>query len=98
METVKEHDAIIQLSWMSEYELKPDQITMTEASAKRYLEEMLSYTRRSLERKRTFSNTSSESASSTSSTSKKATSTPLGGRASTSASLTREIDDKYEKK
>jgi hypothetical protein len=93
LESVKDYEAVTFLSWLSEYELKPDHITMTDESARRYLEEMLSYTRRSLERKRTFSTTSSESASSTSS-SKKVTSTPLRGTEDTG--LNRAVDEKYE--
>jgi hypothetical protein len=64
------------LHWPSEYELKEDKISLTDTSATRYLEELLTYTRRALERKRTYSSTSSESVTSASSASKR-TSTPL---------------------
>jgi hypothetical protein len=50
------------LHWPSECELKPDRLSLTEASATRYLEELLTYTRRIIERKRTFSSTSEGSA------------------------------------
>jgi hypothetical protein len=76
LDLVSEQETITLLHWPSEYVLKPDKISLTDASARRYLEELLSYTRRALERKRTFSSTSSESVSSASSASKR-TSTPL---------------------
>ncbi len=61
---MKDTESITILHWPSEYELKPDRVTLTEPSAKRYLEELLTYTRRVMERKRTFSSTSSSSVSS----------------------------------
>ncbi len=89
-DAVKENDQVTLLHWPSEYELKPDKVSMTDSSSKLYLEEMLTHVRRLVERKRTISSTSEESTSSMGSHPKdpKITSTPK-------TSITRDIE--YEK-
>jgi hypothetical protein len=97
---VKENDQIALLQWPSEYELKPDKVSLTEASGKRYLEELLSYVRRMIERKRTISSTSSESTSSLGSNPKdpRVTSTPLRQAELGGTGITRDIEYEREKR
>jgi hypothetical protein len=80
------------LHWSSEYEITPDKVSLSEASAKQYLEELLTYSRRVMDRKCTFSSTSSGSASSVGSSSQLATSTPdKSKRMLASTSITRDM-------
>jgi hypothetical protein len=90
-DTVKESEQITILNWPSEYELNPDKVSLTDASSKLYLEELLTHVRRLIERKRTISSTSSESTSSLGSIPKdpKITSTPVSHE---STSITRDIE------
>jgi hypothetical protein len=92
-DAVQDNEMITILHWASEYELKPDKINLTEASAKLYLEQLLTYTRRVMDRKRTFSSTSSGSASSATSSHLQATSTPDKSRQKVlaSSSITRDM-------
>lgn len=62
-DAVQENEMISVLNWVSQYEVKPDKVSLTEASAKQYLEELLAAVRRGLDRKRTFSTSSSSSGS-----------------------------------
>jgi hypothetical protein len=89
---------ITTLHWSSEYEIKPDRVSLTESSAKQYLEELLTYSRRVMDRKRTFSSTSSGSASSIESSSQLTTSTPdKSKRMMASTSITRDMAYVYMK-
>ncbi len=63
-EALKEYDAVGFLSWAGDYEVRPDNTGLTEASSKRYLEDLLTVVRRGIERKRTFSTSSGSSAGS----------------------------------
>jgi hypothetical protein len=92
LDAVKEQEMISVLHWPSEYEVKPDKVSLTEASSKQYLEELLTYSRRVMDRKRTFSSTSSGSASSVGSASQQQTSTPdKAKKMLASTSLTRDM-------
>jgi hypothetical protein len=96
-DAVKESDQITTLHWPSEYELKPDRISLTDASSKLYLEELLANVRKLIERKRTISSTSEESTSSMGSHPKdpKITSTPLRPE---KTSITRDIEYEMKKR
>ena len=77
------------LNWASEYALRADKITLTEASSKKFLEDLMSVVRRQIERKRTFSTTSS---SSEGSFGPKDSSTPASkARMKPSTSITRDM-------
>ena len=88
---MNDDDFISVLRWASDYEVKPDRITLTEAASKKYLEDLLVIVRRGLERKRTFSSTSSSSASSVGAP--KSSSTPARqSKMKPSTSITRDME------
>ena len=60
-EHLKEVPSIRLLSWASSYDMRADGVTLTEGACKQYLEELLTAVRRSLERMRTMSTSSSSS-------------------------------------
>jgi hypothetical protein len=49
------------MHWVGEYEVLHDNSGLTEASSRRYLEDMLTVVRRGIDRKRTFSTSSGSS-------------------------------------
>jgi hypothetical protein len=60
-DALKEYDAVGIMSWVGEYEVLHDNSGLTEASSKKYLEDMLTVVRRGIDRKRTFSTSSGSS-------------------------------------
>jgi len=89
-DAVQDNEMITIVNWVSEYELKPDKISLTEASSKKYLEDLLTVVKRQMERKRTYSSTSSSSASSVGGP--KDSSTPRQAKMKPSTSLTRDME------
>ena len=80
------------ISWIGDYEVKFDRTTLTEALSKRFLENLLTVVRRGMDRKRTYS-TSSSGSSPVSDAAPRASSTP--SRASMmkqNTSLTRDME------
>jgi hypothetical protein len=57
-------DHVFFLNWVSDYEVRFDNRGLTEASSKRFLEELLAMVRRGIDRKRTFSTSSGSSGAS----------------------------------
>ncbi len=77
-DSVSEYEDVHVLNWAGEYDVKYDNSGLTEPSSKRFLEDLLAMVRRGIDRKRTFSTTSSSSGTSVGSSAKtRATSTPL---------------------
>ncbi len=64
MEGLKDYEAVGFMSWVGEYEVLHDNTGLTEASSKKFLEDMLTIVRRGIDRKRTFSTSSGSSAGS----------------------------------
>lgn len=64
VEALKEYEAVGFMSWVGEYEVLHDNTGLTEASSRKFLEDMLAVVRRGIERKRTFSTSSGSSAGS----------------------------------
>jgi len=90
-DAIEDCDTITILGWAGEYDLKADKISLSDASSKKYVEDMLTVVRRQIERKRTFSSTSSSSASSISGP--KDTSTPSRqAKMKPSTSITRDME------
>ncbi len=60
-DALKDYDAVGIMHWVGEYEVLHDNSGLTEASSKKYLEDMLTVVRRGIDRKRTFSTSSGSS-------------------------------------
>jgi hypothetical protein len=78
------------MNWMGNYDVKYDDSGLTEASSKKFLEDLLLMVRRGIDRKRTFSSTSSSSASS--SKTSPTTSTPVRQKMIPSTSITQDME------
>ncbi len=89
-DSLKEYDSVSVMNWMGEYEIKYDDSGLTEASSKKYLEELLVMVRRGIDRKRTFSSTSSSSAASD--TTPPLSSTPKARMLVPSTSITQDME------
>ncbi len=89
-DSLKEYDSISVINWMGEYEVKYDNTGLTEASSKKFFEDLLMMVRRALDRKRTFSSTSSSSASSIADPG--SFSTPKSSKMVPSTSITRDME------
>ena len=78
------------MNWMGNYDVKYDDSGLTEASSKKFLEDLLLMVRRGIDRKRTFSSTSSSSASS--SKTSPTTSTPVRQKMIPSTGITQDME------
>ena len=79
------------MNWIGDYEVKFDKTSLTEASSKKFLEDLLTVVRRGMDRKRTYSTTSSSSLSPVTTSAPKAWSTPTP-RAQQNTSITRDME------
>jgi hypothetical protein len=89
-DALKEHDEISVMNWMGNYDIRYDDSGLTEASSKKFLEDLLLMVRRGIDRKRTFSSTSSSSASS--SKTSPMSSTPVRQKMVASTSITQDME------
>ncbi len=64
-DTLNEYESVSVMNWMGNYESRYDNTGLTEASSKKFLEDLLVMVKRGIDRKRTFSSTSSSSSTST---------------------------------
>ncbi len=60
-EALKEYDSVSFLHWVGDYEVLSDNSGLSEASSRKFLEDLLTMVRRGIDRKRTFSTSSGSS-------------------------------------
>jgi hypothetical protein len=89
-EALKEYESVSVINWMGDYDVRYDNTGLTEISSKKFFEDLLLMVRRGIDRKRTYSQSSSSSASSVPDPS--LSSTPKSSKMVPSTSITRDME------